>query len=200
MSCWALVPVKARAAGKQRLARSLPEEARVMLVRVMLEHVLATLRHCPEIEEVVVLTPDRDRLPADVRVLADQGAGMNASITAALRVLEGDGVRRVAIVAADLPQLCPEDVAALVQGAHGEGVSLAPDQSGRGTNAACLALPARLEFHFGPGSFAQHLAAARSLGIEPARVARPGLAFDIDEPADLNALRARANPRYAFLG
>lgn len=200
MSCWALVPVKTRTAGKQRLAQSLTEEARVMLVRVMLEHVLATLRRCPEIENIVVLTPDRDHLPAEVAVLADQGAEMNASITKALRALEDRGVQRIAIVSADLPRLCPEDITALVLAAQSNGVSLAPDRSGQGTNAACVALPARLKFHFGPGSFARHVAEARSLGITPARVERPGLAFDIDEPADLSALRARADARYAFLG
>jgi 2-phospho-L-lactate/phosphoenolpyruvate guanylyltransferase len=199
MSCWALVPVKARSAGKQRLAQALPEAARATLVRVMLEHVLDTLRGCPQIEEVVVMSPDRDRLPADIALLADAGADLNTSLTAALAVLEDRGATRIAIVSADLPQLTPEDVTALVLAGQQHGVALAPDHSGQGTNAACLALPARLAFHFGPGSFAQHVAEARRLGMEPARVERPGLAFDVDEPADVGALRARAGARYAFL-
>ena len=199
MSCWALVPVKARSAGKQRLALALPEAARATLVRVMLEHVLDSLRACAHIDEVAVMSPDPDRLPPEVALLTDAGADMNASLSAALAVLEGRGATRIAIVSADLPQLTPDDVTALVLAAE-HGVALAPDHTGLGTNAACLALPARLAFHFGPGSFAQHVAEARRLGMEPARVQRPGLAFDVDEPADVGVLRARAEARYAFLG
>jgi 2-phospho-L-lactate guanylyltransferase len=146
------------------------------------------------------MSPDPDRLPPDVALLTDAGADMNASLSAALAVLEGRGATRIAIVSADLPQLTPDDLTALVLAGQRHGVALAPDHTGLGTNAACLALPARLTFHFGPGSFAQHVAEARRLGMEPARVQRPGLAFDVDEPADVGVLRARAEARYAFLG
>jgi 2-phospho-L-lactate guanylyltransferase len=133
-------------------------------------------------------------------VLPDAAAEMNASLSAALAVLQRRGVTRVAIVSADLPQLDAADVTALVQAGRVHGMSLAPDHTGQGTNAACLALPARFGFHFGPGSFLQHVAEARRLGMEPAHVTRDGLAFDIDEPADVLTLRARADARYAFLG
>jgi 2-phospho-L-lactate guanylyltransferase (CobY/MobA/RfbA family) len=40
-------------------------------------------------------------------------------------------------------------------------------------------------FRFGSGSFVAHQGAARAAGIEPVVVDRPGLAFDLDTPADL---------------
>lgn len=152
MSCWALVPVKARSAGKRRLAQALPEAVRARLIQVMLEQVLATLRACPEIHSVAVMTPDRDRLPPDIAVLPDAGAEMNASLTRALATLQARGARRVAIVFPDLPQLLPGDVAALVQAAPEGAVGLAPDHSGQGTNAVCVSLPTPFDFHFGPGA------------------------------------------------
>ena len=65
---------------------------------------------------------------------------------------------------------------------------IAPDQRGIGTNG--LYLPTALDFRcrFGAGSRARHEAEAQRLGIEPAIVRRPGLALDLDTPADLRSL------------
>lgn len=200
MSCWAIVPVKARAAGKQRLAHALSEELRARLTRVMLEHVLATLTACAEVSGVSVMTPDRDRLPPDVGVIPDaSGGGLNESLHAALALLQRRGVTRVAILLADLPRLTVEDVSALVRAAEDTGIALAPDHTGTGTNAACVPVPTPLRFQFGPDSFARHRAEAARLGLRAASVTREGLAFDLDEPADLARLRALGDPRYAFL-
>lgn len=199
MSCWALVPVKARTAGKQRLARALSEEARTRLIGRMLEQVLAAIAQCPEIAGVAVVTPERAGLAAALRVLSDDGEGLNAALQAALPQLQADGVRRVAIIFADLPLLTVADVTALVQAGGAAGIALAPDHSGSGTNAMCLTLPTAFHFQFGPASLARHSAEARRLGSAAALVRRDGLAFDIDEPQDVEKLRSRKDPRYDFL-
>ena len=64
MSTWALVPVKARHAGKQRLVATLGDEARARLIRRMLDDVLSALAACPAIEGTLVMSPERDTLPA----------------------------------------------------------------------------------------------------------------------------------------
>jgi 2-phospho-L-lactate guanylyltransferase len=199
LSCWALVPVKARAAGKQRLAHALSEETRTRLISRMLEQVLAAIAQCPEIAGVAVVTPERAGLAAPLRVLSDDGAGLNEALQAALPRLEADGVRRVAIIFADLPLLSVADVTALVAGGGAAGIALAPDHSGSGTNAMCLTLPTAFRFQFGPGSLARHNAEAMRLGGAAALVRRDGLAFDIDEPEDVAKLRSRRDPRYDFL-
>ena len=78
--------------------------------------------------------------------------------------------------------------------------SAAPDHTGSGTNALSVRLPTLFRFQFGPGVFQRHLEEAHRIGVAAACVARAGLAFDIDEPADLERLRARGVARYAFLG
>ena len=200
MSCWALVPVKARSAGKQRLAPALTEPVRARLVHLMLAHVLEVLRGCEEIRGVLVMTPEAEGLPAGVPTFPDQGVEMNASLGLALGALAARGATRVAVISADLPQLDAGEVSALVQAGGPGAVALAPDHAGVGTNAACIALPAAFRFQFGPGSLERHLAEAASVGLAAALVRRPGLAFDVDEPADIERLRARGEARFAFLG
>jgi 2-phospho-L-lactate guanylyltransferase len=192
------VPVKARSAGKQRLAAALPGELRTTLIRTMLARVLGVLDATPGIERVLVISPDRDQLPPSVPVFADAGTGLNAALEASLAQLP-DAVQRLLIVSADLPLLESADLAALMAAAGAEGIALAPDHAGTGTNALFLRLPSTFRFQFGAGSFLRHVSEAARLGAPAVTVARPGLAFDIDEPADLARLRAMGDPRYAFL-
>ena len=66
-------------------------------------------------------------------------------------------------------------------------VAIAPDRHGRGTNALSLPLPEAegFTFAFGPDSFALHNLEAARLGLKIEEIHSPGLACDIDEPADL---------------
>jgi 2-phospho-L-lactate/phosphoenolpyruvate guanylyltransferase len=200
VSTWALVPVKARHAGKQRLRTALAHELRAQLVRRMLDDVLATLSSCPQVDGTLVMSPERDELALATPLLQDPAAGMNAALSVALTALAQRGATCVAIIAADLPLLEPAEVADLVTAARGAGVALAPDGRGTGTNAVCLTLPSAFRLHFGPRSFALHQAEAASHGLTAVTVARAGLGFDVDEAGDLAALKARGFQRYGFLG
>jgi 2-phospho-L-lactate guanylyltransferase (CobY/MobA/RfbA family) len=64
-------------------------------------------------------------------------------------------------------------------------VAIAPDRAGSGTNGLALTPPDVIAFRFGIGSCAAHLGAAREAGVPAVEVHRPGLAFDLDTPADL---------------
>ncbi|MBS0366131.1 MAG: 2-phospho-L-lactate guanylyltransferase [Proteobacteria bacterium] len=193
MSSWAVIAVKARAAGKQRLAAVLDPAARIHLVRDMLGHVLGVVSECPQISDVAVLTPERDLLPQAVQLLADPGTGLNAALAAGLRDLQQRGARQVTIVAADLPQLTLDEVSELVRAAAAEAVAIAPDARGRGTNALSLYLPSRFSPQFGHDSLKRHLQQARRAGLGGVLVQRAGLAFDVDEPVDLEDLARRSS-------
>lgn len=198
MSCWALVPVKARGAGKQRLAAVLDTAARSALMRAMVRHVLAQLNQCPAIERIAVLTPDREDLPDHVHWLADAGREVNRELRAALDSLAALDVTRVALVSADLPFLAADEVGALIAASADGKVALAPDRHGSGTNALALSLPTTFQPHFGPDSLVRHAAEAAQLAVEAVLVERPGLAFDVDEAEDLTLLKARTDLRYAL--
>jgi 2-phospho-L-lactate/phosphoenolpyruvate guanylyltransferase len=198
VSCWALVPVKARAVGKARLSGVLDTPSRSALVIAMLEHVLAVLHDCALLDGVAVMTPDRGTLPADVLWLGDAGGDVNQSLRAALGMLSARGVHRAAVVSADLPLLAADEVAALIRASEAAGVALAPDRHGAGTNAMALALPSNFCPHFGRCSLALHRAEAARLGVTAATVRLPGLELDVDEPEDLALLARRDTGRYGL--
>ena len=199
MSAWALVPVKAGGTGKQRLTPELTPDERSRLIRVMLGEVLAALAGSPRIDGRALLSAEREGVPAGTLVLADAGLGLNAALEAALPQLQARGATRVTILFADLPLVTAEDVTQLVAAGDTAAVAIAPDHTGTGTNGLTLALPSAFRLQFGPGSFVRHLQEAARTGSRVQAVRRTGLAFDIDEPEDLAALKARHDPRYAFL-
>lgn len=187
--CCALVAVKRRALGKTRLAPLLSATERVALVRSMLVNVLQALQDSPGVQQLLLVSPERDAVPEHVPVYPDSGRGLNAALEQAQRALFAHGARELLVLPGDLPRLRAADIEALLSAGRAAGCALAPDRTGSGTNALYwnpeAALGARFQFQFGAGSLRRHIAEAQRLGIEAALVRRPGLALDIDTPADL---------------
>lgn len=181
----ALIAVRGGVQAKSRLAGALDGAARARLVRTLLEQVVRAARATRGIEGVFIVSPQADDLPAGCDVLLDDGTGHSAAVTQAVRELTARGVTELVILPADLAHVAPADLEALLEAGRSAGGAVAPDRHGTGTNALYLRLPADISFAFGPASCARHRAALRAAGIEPALVCRPGLALDIDEPADL---------------
>ncbi len=189
---WALIPIKDRARCKTRLAAALSPAARLDLVRSMLGAVLAAACRARSIHRVIVISPERDRVPQHIPVLADTGHSLNGALTQAHSLLRELGRIDVAILPADLPNISADEIDALVQAARGGGLAIAPDAAGAGTNALCLTQAVPFRFQFGPHSRQAHLEEARRLGLDTQVIHRPGLAFDVDSPADLDTLEARS--------
>lgn len=183
MTCWVLVPIKARQECKTRLRQALPEEARLALVRAMLRHVLTTVAATPGVGQVAILSPERDDVADDVTMLVDDGRGLNAALQHALTDLQSRGATTALILHADLPLLRSDDIAALLAAGKTHDCVLAPDYLDQGTNAILVCLPTPLQFQFGRDSFAKHQAEAKAHGLPTAVVRSPTLAFDLDEPA-----------------
>jgi 2-phospho-L-lactate guanylyltransferase len=194
MKIRAIVPHKALAEAKSRLGGVLPPGPRAELSLALLRGVCAALRAVPEVDEVVVMTPDRAvrAQAADwgVRSVTDPGPGLNAALAA---VVNGGNDARPAtlIVAADLPLLRAADVTAMLAAGRSGAVVVAPSKEGTGTNAMLLPPGAPFEPAYGPGSLAEHRRRARRAGCPVVEVCRPGFAFDLDTEADWAAL-----PRY----
>ncbi|WP_170920909.1 2-phospho-L-lactate guanylyltransferase [Enhydrobacter aerosaccus] len=168
--------MKALELAKSRLASVLDPPRRRALAQQMLDHVLETLRRAG-VERIHVAGSDR-------------GEGdLNADAAAAARLVEAEGATQLLLVTADLPYLCVEDIAAMIEAGRESAVVIAEAKDG-GTNALLLRPPTILGFAFATHrpSAGLHAERARSTGIEPAFVRRPGLARDIDTPADLAAL------------
>jgi len=204
----AIVPVKALGQAKRRLSSVLPDAARQRLVLTMLDDVLVALSQVEGIDRILVVTPD----PRAAALAQGRGAtvvpepmaeGLNAAVDHGIAYAGSLGAVQTLIVPADVPLATPAELASLVQSRGGRpGVTLAPSHDGDGTNGLLLAPPGALSPSYGPGSYLQHLSQAMARRVDVNVVHLPGLARDIDEPADLGALAAAGagtGERYGFL-
>jgi 2-phospho-L-lactate/phosphoenolpyruvate guanylyltransferase len=187
MTIWAAIPVKPLAEGKSRLANALDLNARIRLNAKLFQHTLATVSMVFPPEFIIVVTRDstlRDIANArGMRTIAEQGNELNAALfEAASLPPPTDGLLAIST---DLPTLTPEDLFAMLTESESP-VAIAPDRAGKGTNALLTIPAACIPYHFGPGSFSAHLAAAAERNIVARIITRPGLAFDLDTESDLS--------------
>jgi 2-phospho-L-lactate guanylyltransferase len=186
MSLCAIVPVRSGCEGKTRLAGVLSPTHRAALVRSMLQRVLMALRNAQGVDRIVIVTPDASLVPAGVEFVRDRGDGLNAAVALALDHVRASASAAI-VVAADVPEVTGHEIERLVDAVRGSDVVVVPDHLLAGTNALGLRLPAAIAPQFGPGSCAAHGRAARAAGATLSVLTLPGLARDVDVPADLDA-------------
>ena len=180
-----LVPVKAFADAKLRLAVQLPPEERLRLARRMAANVVAAAAPMP-----VAVACD-DPLVAEwaasvgATVVWTPATGLNGAVQRGVAQLSADGFDVVIVAHADLPLV--RRIGPL--GSPGTA-ALAPDRRMDGTNVAAIPATSGFRFSYGPGSFGRHRAEALRLGLEVEVVQRPDLAWDVDVPDDLAGLTA----------
>ena len=183
------MPHRGLEAAKTRLAPVLDPAEREALARTLLARVLGVVREA--CEDVVVISPSEALRPiveeAGAQLSVQRGMGLNAGLEQARAEAVADGVALLGVLHGDLPNLSPDDVRALlgVVPAQGGGVAVAPDRAGTGTNGLAQSPADAIAFRFGTDSLARHREAAAEAGLPLTVVERPGLAFDLDTPADL---------------
>ena len=180
-----LVPVKAFAAAKVRLAPALAPAERASLARSMAEQVVRAAAPMP----VAVVCDD----PAVAAWAAGLGAGvvwtprrgLNAAVTEGVARLAAGGVTTATVVHADLPLLDR-----LGEVGRPGSVTIAPDRRQDGTNLITVPADVGFDFSYGPGSFGRHRQEAERLGLPVVVLDRADLAWDVDVPDDLSAVGA----------
>lgn len=183
-----IVPHRGLAAAKTRLAPVLDDAEREALARRLLERVLSVAHAA--CGDVVVISPSDALAPlaasAGARLVHQIGMGLNRGLEQARREALADGIDTLVVLHGDLPNLSTDDIAALLAAVPElGGVAIAPDRAEGGTNGLALRPPDAIAFRFGVGSLAAHHAAAEAASVPIVDVHRPGLAFDLDTPADL---------------
>ena len=184
----ALIAIKERARCKTRLADALRPPERVDLVRSMLTAVLAAAGNAQTVHQVIVISPERDTVPAEIPVLADTGESLNTALMQAHTMVRELGCHEIVVLPADLPLITSGEIDELVRAGHAGGFAMATDAAGIGTNALCLMSTQPFRFQFGPDSRRLHLQEAQRLGSSPQVVHLAGLEFDVDSSADLDLL------------
>jgi 2-phospho-L-lactate guanylyltransferase len=196
MGVWVVVPVKELDRAKERLAPLLSPELRRELMLAMLEDVLAAVAATPELAGLLIVTvdPTASRLASRYGArLVEAGArdGHTGAVAAAARLLADEGRPGMLTLPGDIPLVTPDDIAQLVA-AHlpGPSFTIAPSRDERGSNAVICSPPDAVPLRFGEDSFLPHLHGAEACGIRPSIVRLPGVALDVDTPADLAAFAA----------
>lgn len=199
MSTLVAIPIRGIMPSKTRLAPLFDEDQRAILVRAMLEHMLAQM---PSHVDVAIITRSPDFLPTLPRTIEiiEQDfayAGLNGSLQQSLHHARKYGYNELLMLPGDLPLLAEYEVTSLLL-EEGRMV-LVGDRDHEGTNG--LRIPTawadQFEFAMGPQSFTHHIQEARRMGTVPVTVYHRGLAHDLDTPDDWLALPAKVRERLA---
>ena len=106
----------------------------------------------------------------------------------ATRLCVERGIDSTLVIPADIPLVEAWELEEILKRAPREGSVLVPAADGRGTNAA-FRRPANLfPLRFGNDSFKPHHIAAQATGKPCVVLKLPGIAVDVDNPADLQEL------------
>ncbi|MEM7444584.1 MAG: 2-phospho-L-lactate guanylyltransferase [Pseudomonadota bacterium] len=204
MTLWVLIPVKRFADSKSRLASHLGPKQRIRLAEAMLRDTLSTVSKVDDISGIALVTADPQAAKvgraAGAVVLDDDAPDLNGALTSGREQLFlRYGPIALLILPIDLPALRQEDVESVVRAGRNPGAMvIVADDRRDGTNALLLGPDVDLTFAYGPGSYARHRASAQTAGLQPTVLQVPGIAFDLDAPADLN--RMPKSPIGAHIG
>jgi len=175
-----LVPVKAFADAKVRLAGVLDPEQRELLARWCAERVLAAAAPAP----VYVVCDDEGVAvwagELGAQVLQRPGFGLDGAVNSSVVWLREQGVRHVVVAHGDLPL-----AHSLSETASDGSLVLVPDCRDDGTNVISIPTAMRFEVVYGPGSFRRHLTRALAAGLAVTVRRDLRLSRDIDVPSDL---------------
>ena len=199
MPVWAAVPVKEFTGAKQRASALLTAAQRETLAATMLEDVLAALAGSRLLAGILVNTVDpraaalAERYGAQV-VTDGARDGHTGAVNGMARLLTAQGAAMLTLPG-DIPRVTASEIDAVVTSRRdAPSFTIVPAHDELGSNAVLCSPPGAVPLRFGDDSYFPHLAAARRAGVEPTIVRLPGIALDIDHPADLRMF-LRTRPR-----
>ena len=194
MSIWAIVPARPLEEGKSRLAEALTPAERQRLNQRFFRQTLDVTAAVVGRERTLVVSRSEELLSiagslSFETLLEVAPYGLNAALTQAANAVRQRGASGVLSVSCDLPFLIPDELRALLDVAQeGDGLAIASDRPGTGTNALVMSPVGAIPYRYGLGSFAAHQEAARTAGLTLNVVRRAGLSFDIDTPDDFEQM------------
>lgn len=184
MSVAVVIPVKAFAVAKVRLAPALSPAERAALARSMATGVVGAAGDLP-----VTVVCDDDEVASwatalGVEVAWTPGLGLDGAVAAGVAHVAAAGAVWAMVAHADLP--LARDLAHLVPDDLGGSAVLVPDRHRDGSNVVGVPAGSGFGFAYGPGSFGRHHAEALRCGLTVEVRDDPHLGWDIDRPADLD--------------
>jgi 2-phospho-L-lactate guanylyltransferase len=180
-----VVPIRAFALGKARLAASLDDTERAALARRWAEQVVHAAAPLPVV--VVSSDPEVRDWAAELGVeVADDPGSLDGAAAAGREHFRARGYGRVVVAHADLPRA--QGLVRLARDGSRPIVTIVPCHRDDGTPVLSVPTDCEFAFAYGPGSFRRHAAEARRLRLGVRVLRDRDLAFDVDVPDDLLAL------------
>jgi len=188
-----LIPVKNLSAAKQRLAAVLDQPSRTELAQSMLHDVVAEIACWSARPPCALVTSDPFAIGLaeqyDFEIIPDPAnPGETGAIEMATRVCVARGIDSTLVIPADIPLIQSSELEQILVNAPAQGSVLVPAADGRGTNAVFRRPADLFPLRFGNDSFKPHQAAAEATGKVCIVLRLPGIALDVDNPADLQQL------------
>ncbi len=180
-----VVPIRAFALGKARLAEQLAPRARATLGLRLAEQVVSAAAGL----QTLVVSSDREvRTWADEQHLPaiDDPGSLDAAAAVGRAWVAARDCTRCVIAHGDLP--FARSFAGVVRDASQPVVVIVPCHRDDGTPVLSVPVDVEFAFAYGPGSFRRHAAEVRRLGLGLRVVRDANLAFDVDVPDDLGKL------------
>ncbi|MHB9858810.1 2-phospho-L-lactate guanylyltransferase [Streptomyces sp. YIM S03343] len=199
---WTLVmPLKALAQAKSRLADTAADGVRPGLALAFAQDTVAAALACPAVRDVAVVTSDalaaRELAGLGAVIVADEpGGGLNAALAHAAAVVRSAHPQSpLAALNADLPALRPAELARVLDAAAQFPRAFLPDAAGIGTTLLTAGPGQELRPAFGADSRALH----RGSGAVELRLGSvDSVRQDVDTGDDLRAaLALGVGPRTA---
>lgn len=199
-----LIPVKTFRRSKQRLAPHYSEEARAALAETLCRDFFGIVRGVRKAERIFLVSAEPVALDLaranDWEPIAETGqTSESQSVDAASRICAASGVSALLRIPMDLPLARAEDIDAILDAAQpAPSCVIVPSRDGTGTNALLRSPPDRFPSHFGPESFALHLAEAKRVDTCVTVIENPRIAQDLDDVEDLRAIARQIAPDTAL--
>ncbi|MGI9015664.1 MAG: 2-phospho-L-lactate guanylyltransferase [Euzebya sp.] len=184
----AVIPLKAVGASKTRLSSVLSPADRALLLHRTFERVAQAVAAATSVRDCVVVVGDAQGrswaqdLGLSVQTEPADSRGLNAALRAVDQRL---GARPTLVVPADLPLVTGSDLDAAVAALPAPRAVVVARTSDGGTGALVRVPGGVIRPCFGPQSAQAHIDQAALHGVSCASVWIPGLALDLDQPADL---------------
>jgi 2-phospho-L-lactate guanylyltransferase len=186
-----LIPIKNLAQAKQRLAEVLDQSDRTALAQAMLLDVLAAVSKYDHDVSLVTsdafATEQARSLQFDV-IPDNANVSETDAIEMATRHCVSQGGTETLVIPGDIPLIQTHELQAIFLAAPEKGSVLVTAADGRGTNAVLRRPSDLFPLRFGNHSFQPHLAAAKATQKPCFVLSLPGIALDIDGPAELRQL------------
>jgi 2-phospho-L-lactate/phosphoenolpyruvate guanylyltransferase len=190
-----VIPVKAFAGAKSRLAPCLPVYARAELAEALCADTFHTVGRVRGLDIVIVISSEARALDwARQRgwhtLVEERQISETASVDLACRYCQETGVQSLLRIPIDIPLVQSSDIEEIFdEQTQSPACVIVPSRDGTGTNALLRSPPALFPSLFGRDSFPRHMTAARAAGAIVRILRNPRIELDLDEPDDLQLLR-----------